>query len=182
MRHFKRSRLLVASVAYSVGLAVAAVAPTDSRLASAQDGPTFLSLQSVNLPEYFIRHRDGVAEISKVTNELDRKDATFRLVPGLADRDRVSFESVNLAAFYLRHQDGQVKLQKAEGGELFRKDATFKQVKGLSEANSSSFEAVNLPDHFLRHKDGKLWLEKADGTELFAKDATFRVAPPHYNP
>ena len=43
------------------------------------------SIQSYNYPDYFIRHRNYLGEITTIVSTLDKKDATFKLVPGLAD-------------------------------------------------------------------------------------------------
>jgi hypothetical protein len=140
------------------------------------------SLQSLNFPKAYIRHRDGLGFVTEISTELDRKDASWHLTHGLADRDHVSLRSVNFPKAYLRHQDGRLKLHDLEDAELFRKDATFKRINGLAKGGWTSFESVNFPDHFIRHKDGELWVEKNDGTELFAKDATFRIVEPFYKP
>jgi hypothetical protein len=140
------------------------------------------SLQSFNYPMAYIRHRDGLGFATEISSELDRKDASWRLVPGLADRSHVSFESVNYPNAFLRHQDGRLKLHDYEDADLFRNDATFKPVNGLAKGGWTSFESVNYPDHFIRHKDGELWVEKNDGSELFAKDATFKRVSSFYRP
>jgi len=141
-----------------------------------------VSLQSFNYPKTYIRHRDGLGYTTEISSELDRKDASWRLTRGLADRRHVSFQSVNFPNEYLRHEDGRLKLHDFEDADLFLKDATFKRVNGLAKAGWVSFESVNCPDHFIRHKHGALWVEKNDGTALFAKDATFRFVMPFYRP
>ena len=140
------------------------------------------SLQSFNFPKSYIRHRNGLGYITEIRSELDRKDASWHLTHGLANRDHVSFRSVNFPNAFLRHQEGRLKLHDFEDADLFRKDATFKRVNGLAEAGWVSFESVNYPDCFIRHKYGELWVEKNDGTELFVKDATFRIVEPFYRP
>ena len=140
------------------------------------------SIQSFNYPKTYIRHRDGLGFVTEISTELDRKDASWHLGPGLAGPQTVSFRSVNSPKQYLRHQEGRVKLHALEEAELFKQDASFKRVNGLAKGGWVSFESVNFPDHFIRHKDGELWVEKNDGSELFAKDATFRIVDPFFKP
>jgi hypothetical protein len=136
------------------------------------------SFQSHNYRSHFIRHANFLGEITPISSDLDRKDSTFRMVPGLADSQFVSFESVNYPGHYLRHQDFRLKLQKSEGSQLFRLDATFKMLPGLADGSWSSFESVNYPGHYIRHKNFHLFLEKGND-DLFRKDSTFRVSPPN---
>jgi len=136
------------------------------------------SFQSYNFRNHFIRHANFLGEITPVSSELDRKDSTFRIVPGLADSYYVSFESVNYPGHYLRHQDFRLKLQKFDGSQLFRQEATFKMVPGLADGSWSSFESVNYPGHYIRHKNFHLYLERGSD-DLFRKDSTFRAAPPN---
>jgi hypothetical protein len=140
------------------------------------------SLQSFNYPKTYIRHRDGLGFTTEISSELDRKDASWHLRPGLAGGNTLSFKSVNYPKQYLRHQDGRIKLQDAEDEDLFKNDASFKRINGLAQGGWVSFESVNFPDHFIRHKEGELWVEKNDGSELFAKDATFRIVDPFFRP
>jgi hypothetical protein len=173
---------LVACV--SAGLAAALIGPGPSLpQGRAQEKQERLaSLQSLNYPKAYIRHRDGLGFATEISSELDRKDASWYAGPGLAGEGTVSFRSVNYPKQYLRHQDGRVKLHELEDADLFRKDASFKRINGLAKGGWVSFESVNFPDHFLRHKDGELWVEKNDGSELFTQDATFRIVEPFFRP
>jgi tetratricopeptide (TPR) repeat protein/ubiquitin-protein ligase len=141
-----------------------------------------LSLQSLNSPKTYVRSRDGLGFTTEISSELDRKDASWYVCPGLAGGDTVSFRSVNYPKQYLRHQEGRVKLHDFEDADLFKQDASFKRINGLGKGGGVSFESVNYPGCFLRHKDGELWVERNDGSELFAKDATFRIVEPFYKP
>jgi hypothetical protein len=136
---------------------------------------TIVRLQSLNYPGLFIRHRNFLGELTRITTDLDRQDASFRLVPGLADRNLVSFESVNYPGYYLRHQGFRIKLMRGPGDDLFRKDATFRRVPGLASSSMVSFESLNYPGYYIRHRDFHLYLERGN-TDLFRKDATFRFS------
>jgi len=137
------------------------------------------SFRSWNYPDRYIRHRLSLGYIDPIIerDKLGRKDATFRLVPGLAGRCR-SFESVNYPGHFLRHQNYRLKLAKKTDDQLFKEDATFCIVGGLANSEGSSFESVNLPKHYIRHSNFELWLGKSDGSPLFKKDATFSISRP----
>lgn len=133
------------------------------------------SFRSVNYPDRYIRHKDFLGYLDPVGSDLERKDASFVLTPGLADSNCFSFRSVNYPDHYLRHQNFELKLHRAEGSDLYKKDATFKLVPGMFGEGGVTFESVNYPGHFLRHRNFRLYIERADGSELFRKDATFRL-------
>jgi len=143
-----------------------------------------VALQSFNYPDHFIRHRNRLGEISVVGTDMDRKDATFRIVPGLAEnqypslqKEYISLQSVNYPGYYLRHQNYTVKLHKYSDDDLFKKDATFRLIPGLADRTWSSLESLNYPGFCIRHKDFKLNLGKGNG-DLFRKDATFKILSP----
>lgn len=155
---------------------VALMSPTVSPLGNAQ-APKEVSLESYNFPGRYIRHKGSLGYVEKLTDNLARKDATFRIVPGLAGKCR-SFESVNYPNHFLRHQNFRLKLAARSNDRLFLEDATFCFVSGLADPLWYSFESVNLPGHYIRHKNFELWIGRSDGTNLFKQDATFRTAPP----
>ncbi|MBD3558692.1 AbfB domain-containing protein, partial [Planktothrix sp. FACHB-1355] len=144
--------------------------------ALAQQG-AYHSLQSYNFPNLYIRHRNLLGEISTISSPLDKQDATFKIVPGLADSNCVSFQAQNNPGAYLRHQEFRIKLATLENSQLFKADATFCQRPGLADSTLASFESYNSPGRYLRHRDFNLYLEK-DESELFRKDATFRIVNP----
>lgn len=132
------------------------------------------SLQSYNYPDHFIRHRSFLGELTRISTDLDKKDASFKVVPGLAGGSSVSFESVNYPGYFLRHQNFRIKLHQFSNDDLFRKDTSFMIRPGLANGSWSSLESVNYPGHYIRHKNFHLYLEKGSD-DLFRKDATFRV-------
>ena len=137
------------------------------------------SFRSFNYPDHYIRHRMSLGYIDAIVanDKLGRKDATFRIVPGLAGKCR-SFESVNYPGHFLRHQDYRLKLTKHANEQLFKEDATFCFVPGLANSDARSFESFNYPKHYIRHSNYELWIAKSDGSALFRKDATFILSPP----
>jgi hypothetical protein len=130
-----------------------------------------ISLQSYNYPDHFIRHKDFLGEITIITSDSDKKDATFKIVPGLADNKLISFESVNYPGYYLRHESFRINLHKYSDDQLFKEDATFKKVPGLADNTWLSFESYNYPGRYIRHRDFHLYLEEGSD-DLFRKDVT----------
>ncbi len=127
----------------------------------------------------FIRHQWLLGEVTPIsTDTIDARDASFRIVPGLADSSKISFESVNWPGYYLRHEYLRLKLSRFENTSLFRADATFKPVSGLGYLDGISFESHNFPNHFIRHQSWHLWVHLNDGSDQLRSDATFRTASP----
>jgi len=140
---------------------------------------TYHSLESLNYPGEYIRHRDSLGEKTTVVSELDKKDATFKVVAGLADGNCISLEARNYPGYFLRHQDYRVKLHRNDGSQLFRQDATFCVKAGLADPNAVSLESKNYPGRYLRHRDGHLWVESGSG-DLFRADATWKFTAPFW--
>src|SRR5215813_10805262 len=133
-----------------------------------------LSFRSLNFPDRYVRHRLSLGYIDKIvaSDSVGRKDATFRVVPGLAGTCR-SFESVNYPGQFLRHQNFRLKLSPRANDDLFKKDSTFCFRPGLFNSDGRSFESLNFPGYYIRHSNFELWVARKDGTALFKKDATF---------
>lgn len=110
----------------------------------------------------YLRHIDGVANTEVVTSGSDgvlKADATWRLVPGLANASCYSFESRNFPGEYLRHQASRVKRMPLENSDLYRQDATFCSAGG--QGGGVRFAAINYPNRFIRHYASEVWI--ADG-------------------
>mgnify|MGYP000866029714 FL=1 len=92
-------------------------------LANSSEG--YVSIQSVNNPGYYLRHWDYDFRLDKNDGTaIFAEDATFKLVPGLADPSGVSFQSYNYPDRYIRHYGFLLKLEKIST-DLDRQDATF---------------------------------------------------------
>ena len=131
-------------------------------------------LGSYNIGGTFIRHAaDGTVRIDGDFTTQPLKDSEWRVVPGLADADCVSFEAVNRPGYYLRHRDGRLTLSQDDGTALMRGDATWRSVPGLADAGCVSLESYNIPGNYIRHRDGILYIT-AITTQLDQADATFR--------
>jgi len=135
----------------------------------------FVSIQSSNFPNLYIRHRGLLADITPIESNLDKADATFRAKPGLAFSGCVSFESINFPGFYLRHQEFRVKLQENDNTPLFKADATFCIQPGLGGKSKVSFRSFNLPNHYIRHRNFQLFVDEERTDDVFKADATFTI-------
>ncbi|WP_437657816.1 AbfB domain-containing protein [Sorangium sp. So ce1182] len=139
----------------------------------------FVSVQSYNIPDMYLRHKNFLGELTPVNSWLDRADATFKLVPGLANSNCVSFEASNIPGSYLRHQFLRIKLHPWSNDDLFKNDATFCIKPAIQPGAGTpwiSFESYNIPGHYLRHRNLHFYLENQGGP--FRVDATFRLVNP----
>lgn len=138
------------------------------------------SFESINYAARLIRHRNSLGEITPIISDLDRADATFRIISGLTGASgSVSFESKNYPGHFLRHQNSRMKLHPNDNSDLFRKDATF-IASDRGRFRPVRFESVNYPGHFIRHSNFELWIAQDDGSELFKADSTWRRLPPPF--
>jgi len=157
------------------------------------------SLESANLPGYFIRHFNELVYVARsggpnpwdtATNfaadstwaptvPLWRSGAdlpldvsqSFRVTtPGFTDR-------------YLRHQNGLARTDvvTSSSDALLKADATFVIRRGLADPTCYSLEARNFPGNYLRHANFRVRLNANDGTDLFRRDATFCAQPGQFS-
>ncbi|MGB4548867.1 MAG: AbfB domain-containing protein, partial [Syntrophales bacterium] len=122
------------------------------------------SLEPLTAPGCFLRHQNFRAKVSPVASDLDRQDATFRLMPGLTSGTALSFEAVNYRGYFLRHRNFELELAARGSDATFRADATFRRRPGLADPSLVSFESENYPGHFLRHRNALLYLERGEGS------------------
>jgi hypothetical protein len=154
----------------------------------------FVSIKATNF-EDFLAERQPIDP----ADDLAKNDATFDMVPGLADPNNpnlFSFAAVNstLNGFFLRHQDFRLTLQQQPppaplDGEnspefnLFNSEATFIQVPGLSFvfSGSLSFQAfTKFPDghpRFIRHREFHSFIDPVDPNSQ-QNDFQFTLQPP----
>lgn len=136
----------------------------------------------------FMRHANGLGFTEVVNAGSDpglKADATFRIVPGLADASCYSLEARNFPGEYLRHAFSRVRLNPNDGSDLFKQDATWCARPGLSGVPGSvSFESLNFPGRYLRHFAAELWLAQnggplpTDNPGNFPQDVTWSVVAP----
>ncbi len=116
-----------------------------------------------------------LAPLSGTSSASARQQATFDVVPGLADPKCFSFRSRD--GRYLRHASWRLRLNAHEGTTLFQGDATFCVRPGPT-ASSVQLESANYPGWLLRRRGSELWVDRSDGTAAFHADSAFRVRPP----
>jgi hypothetical protein len=131
-----------------------------------------LRVTTPNYTNRYARHQDGLGFTEVVdanSSGLLKNDATWKIVPGLADSGCYSFESRNFPGQYLRHREFRIH---KEGGDsaLFRADATWCAVQA---AGGVRLSAYNFPDQYLRHYRSELWLATPGGAHEWDNPAAF---------
>ncbi|MCX4232739.1 AbfB domain-containing protein [Streptomyces sp. NPDC020707] len=133
------------------------------------------SVQAVNYPDRYWRlDRDyvGLDRVDPGSSSWSRQGTSFKLVPGLADADCVSFSLGN--GRYLRHSQFQLRADRRDGSELFKKDATF-CPRPSAFSGAVMLESVNYRGRFLRHRDFRLRLDPYDNSRAYQADSAFRL-------
>ena len=143
----------------------------------------FRSLQAYRPENNYMRHIGFLGRIGQTKTDVDARDAKFRVVPGLADKNCVSFEATNVRDHYFKNAFSRIVLAKRLDEQKFREDATFCIVPGLhrikrSGIDSMSLRSFNFPDRYIRHRDFELWLDPFENTAKFRDDATFFMVQP----
>ncbi|WP_257447797.1 AbfB domain-containing protein [Archangium lipolyticum] len=147
----------------------------------------YQSLQ-VTTPNYtnrYVRHIDSLGFTEVVdggSNATLKQDATFKLVPGLAESSCYSFESRNYPGQYLRHSNSRIRKDARDGSAIFDQDATFCAQPGLS-GTGVSFQSYNFPERYIRHAAAELWIASGfgstwDSPASYNADASWNVAAP----
>jgi hypothetical protein len=94
--------------------------------------PEAVSIESVNIPGYYVRHQDNIISLNaNDRSETFGADATWWIRPGLADSAWISFESYNQPGSYIGQQFGIVALVEVtdETPERVLGDATFMEER-----------------------------------------------------
>lgn len=139
---------------------------TPTKIISSQ----YKRFESYNYRGQFIRHKSFKASISENVTPFD--DSVYKIVPGLADPDCISFESKNFPGYYLMHKDYKIVLEKSDGSVNFKECATFRKVPGLADNKSVSFQSYNYPNRYIRHRMFYLQIDEII-SDLERKDATY---------
>ncbi|GIJ46033.1 hypothetical protein Val02_29190 [Virgisporangium aliadipatigenens] len=138
------------------------------------------SFRSANATDRSIRHRNNLGYVEPVSAGSDattRQDATFTVVPGLADANCYSFQAVNVSG-YLRHYDRRIRLDANDGTATFRSDATFCAKPGLSGSGNVSLESYNYPGNYVRHYNYELRIDPFADNATYRADASFAPINP----
>jgi hypothetical protein len=131
----------------------------------------------------FVRHRDSEGYITLINPaSVDAPDATFEVIPGLRDRQCLSFRAVNQANSFLRHSASRVFLHSVDvdnNTNLLLGDATWCPVPGLADPEAVSFQSYNYPNRYLHVRNRtELWIDDFNDSEEFAAEATFVKSVP----
>ncbi|WP_238008227.1 AbfB domain-containing protein [Dactylosporangium sp. AC04546] len=121
----------------------------------------------------YIRHQNSLGYTEVVTassTTLLKQDATWRIVPGLADSSCYSFESRNYPGRYLRHQAFRVRMDTNDNSALFRADATW---CAQSATGGVRLTAWGFPGQYLRHYNAELWLATPGGPSTYDNPSSF---------
>ncbi|WRZ54856.1 AbfB domain-containing protein [Streptomyces sp. NBC_01314] len=137
------------------------------------------SLQSVNFTGRYASVRaDNLGYVDPVTSSSTtavKQNATFTIVPGLADPTCYSFR--DSSGRYLRHMDFRVRFDASNGTATFDKDATYCARPG-SATGSVSLESFNYPGRYLRHYNYELRIDPFQNTTTFRADSSFTPVNP----
>ncbi|HYO59405.1 AbfB domain-containing protein, partial [Archangium sp.] len=147
---------------------------------------TYKSFQAVTpgFTDRYMRHSNGLGFTEVVSSTSDdslKQDATFKIVPGLAESSCYSFESRNFPGHYLRHAYSRLRKDARNGSVLFDLDATFCAQPGRY-GSGVSFESYNFST-YIRHYNSELWTAAGSGgtwnTSLnFDADVSWNVVSP----
>ncbi|MEU9957071.1 AbfB domain-containing protein [Streptomyces sp. NPDC050982] len=154
--------------------------PSKSASASAKPpasrpGSSKKSVQAVNYPDRYWRiERDSVRldQVGSRSSSRTRDQATFKVVPGIADSSCVSFSLGDNR--YLRHYQFRLRADRHNGSELFKQDATF-CPRPSSFNDAVMLESYNYRGRFLRHRNFEIRLESSDNSHLYRADSAFRL-------
>ncbi|WP_143047019.1 AbfB domain-containing protein [Amycolatopsis xylanica] len=102
----------------------------------------------------------------------DGADATWKVVPGLADINCFSLESVIKPGSYLRQLNFKVNIAPSDGSTQFQNDATW-CTKPAPFAGGVSLESKSQKGRFLRQYSGQLWAANNSGAHPFDAAANF---------
>ncbi|MEU6511704.1 AbfB domain-containing protein [Streptomyces sp. NPDC046942] len=133
---------------------------------------TGTSVRSVNYPDRYWHISGDFVRLDPVGSPADRRDATFRVVKGLANSGCYSFATAD--GGYLRHRSFLLRAEPDDGTPLFRQDATF-CPRPSPYPGATMLESVNYPGRFLRHQNFQLKLAPYQNTDLYWADSAFTL-------
>lgn len=82
-------------------------ADSQFRVISGLADPSAVTIESVNFPGYFLRHRNNAISLAAYDgSETFEADVTWYVRPGLADASAISFEAYNRPGFYIGEMFG----------------------------------------------------------------------------
>lgn len=139
-------------------------------------GTTSMRATTSGFTDRYWRHENyiGVSGVTTASSSTTLKqDATFTVVPGLADSACASFRSVNFPDRYLRHSSLALRIDPVTTTAA-REDATFCAVAGRS-GTGVSWRSYNMPTRYIRHYGSKLYIASNGGTNSFDATSNFNA-------
>ncbi|MFF4395575.1 AbfB domain-containing protein [Streptomyces sp. NPDC001480] len=130
------------------------------------------SVRSVNYPNRYWHVSGGYVKLDPVGSASARRDATFKVVEGLANGSCYSFATAD--GTYLRHRSFVLRSERDDGSSLFKQDATFCPRTSMY-SGSVMLESVNYPGRFLRHQNFQLKLDSYQNSNLYWADSAFQL-------
>lgn len=128
------------------------------------------SVRSVNYPDRYWHVNGDYVKLDQVGSASARRDATFKVVKGLADASCYSFATAD--GSYLRHRNFVLRSERNDGSSLFQQDATF-CPRPSSFSGAVMLESANYPGRFLRHQNFQLKLDAYQYSDLYRADSAF---------
>ncbi|MFJ3301550.1 AbfB domain-containing protein [Streptomyces sp. NPDC086549] len=147
-------------------------APAHHGSSGSETPSAWKSVNSVNYPDRYWQVSGGYVKLDPTGSASARRDATFKLVNGLADASCYSFATAD--GTYLRHRNFVLRADRNDGSSLFKQDATF-CPRTSSYSGAVMLESVNYPGRFLRHQNFQLKLDKYQYSDLYRADSAFRL-------
>lgn len=130
------------------------------------------SVRSVNYPDRYWHLSGGYVKLDPIGSASAHRDATFKVVGGLADGSCYSFATAD--GGFLRHRSFLLRAERDDGSSLFRQDATF-CPRTSSYSGAVMLESLNYPGRFLRHQNFRLKLDPYQYSDLYRADSAFRL-------
>ncbi|MCL2580944.1 MAG: alpha-L-arabinofuranosidase B [Streptosporangiales bacterium] len=136
----------------------------------------------------YVTHDDSdnkvvISNVTSSSSAAQKADATWDVVPGLANRQCVSFESANDPGAYLRHSNYELYVNTNDGSTLFANDATFCPRAGNS-GSGYSMMSNNFSDHYFRNYNGTAYIASdggpnpQDAAAGWPADTTWKASAP----
>ncbi len=124
----------------------------------------------------YLRHQNslGLTEVVNSSSpEVLKKDASWKVVSGLADAGCVSLESISLPGSFLRHAASRLRIDVNNNTDAFRQDATFCPRAALDSGGGVSLESKNFPGLYVRHRNSEVWLDPFQDNAAYRADASW---------
>jgi hypothetical protein len=130
-------------------------------------------------PGQYIRYvaDEGFIGAIDVASTLEKQQASFEMIPGMAKASCSSFRAVETAGLFFRHSGSRIYLNAANDQPLFLYDATFCEEAGMADPAGVTFRSSNYPERVIHLRNqNELWIDDVPAAPIapeFASDATF---------